>query len=303
MKSSISDTSFACYLTITIELTEDGFENMWEIVPIIFSYTKMLIKEGVQKWIYEELRDLSEIGFKYEDKDEGTSVVTYTSTNLQYDYIPREYLLKSPYLYDQYNPDMILDLLENYITPNSLRIFVFSQKYQDSANLTEEWYQTKYSLENFSESFLNDLNNPPEWKNLDPPLYLPVKKKIFIFHLFFQKKNKKKNKKEKNIYIPKNFDLKPFEEFSSLYPCSLIRDDTHCKVWYKRDCTFKQPKGAFEIMFESPIGYSSPRDTVRAFIYLFIFNIFFIKIKTLLFTEILADHLKKVRLFIFLKKK
>ena len=247
MNSYVSDTSFASYLEINIELTEEGLENMWEIVPIIFSYTKMLIKEGVEEWIYQETKELSEIGFKYEDKDEGTSVVTCTSSNLQNDYIPRELLLKSRYIYENFDKNTILSLLENYITPNCLRIFVLSQKYQDTAELSEEWYQTKYSIEDFSENFLKEISDPFNWNELNPPLHLPLP----------------------NIYIPKNFDLKPRDD-SSL-SCSLIRDDTHCKVWYKQDQNFKQPKGSFDIFFESPVAYSTPRDTVISLFFIFIF--------------------------------
>jgi len=60
-----------------MNLSEEGINHEEEIINIIFQYIKLLKKEGIQKWVYEELKTLSEIEFRFKDK---SPPMSYTTT-------------------------------------------------------------------------------------------------------------------------------------------------------------------------------------------------------------------------------
>jgi secreted Zn-dependent insulinase-like peptidase len=50
---------------VGVDLTEEGLKNYEEIVKIIFQYIDMLKKEGVKKWIFDEVCDILSTNFHF----------------------------------------------------------------------------------------------------------------------------------------------------------------------------------------------------------------------------------------------
>lgn len=57
------------FFDVSVDLSKEGFENVEEIIKIIFQYINMLKSNGPKKWIFEEYCNLSEMQFRFKDKD------------------------------------------------------------------------------------------------------------------------------------------------------------------------------------------------------------------------------------------
>jgi insulysin len=63
-------------LGIKISLTEEGFENYEKVVAFVFEYVKMLQRQGVQRWVFEEQARIQQIAFQFKDREEVSEFTT-----------------------------------------------------------------------------------------------------------------------------------------------------------------------------------------------------------------------------------
>lgn len=114
-------------------------------------YINMLKKDGPKKWIFEEYLNLSEMQFRFKDKETALSLVSSVVHSMQL--YPMEEVLTAPYLISEWQPKLISDLMDNLV-PEKCRIVVVGQKVQNICDQTEAWYGTKYHLDNIAEELL-----------------------------------------------------------------------------------------------------------------------------------------------------
>ena len=63
------------FFEIMVDLTEDGMDHIDDIIEIIFNYINLLKSRGPLKWIFDEYRSLSEMQFRFKDKENPLSLV------------------------------------------------------------------------------------------------------------------------------------------------------------------------------------------------------------------------------------
>lgn len=213
---------------IMVDLTQAGFEHTDEIVKIIFQYIRMIREETPQKRIYEEYCNLSEMQFRFKDKETPLSLVSNVVHSMQL--YPLEEVLSAPYLITQWRPEIIENLLKDF-TPDNARIKICGQKLESICTRSEYWYGTKFHTDKIPNEIIND------WKEcgLNDNFFLP----------------------EKNLFIPTDFNLLPTECDSQKIP-TIIHDNPLIRVWYKQDNEFLKPKTIMNFDFSSPIVYSDP---------------------------------------------
>lgn len=114
-------------------------------------YINMLRSDGPKKWIYEEYLNLSEMQFRFKDKETALSLVSSVVHSMQL--YPMEEVLTAPYLISEWNPDLISELMDNLV-PAKCRIVVVGQKNEDICDQTEAWYGTKYHSEKIAEDVI-----------------------------------------------------------------------------------------------------------------------------------------------------
>ena len=98
-----------------------------------------------------------------------------------------------------------------------------SKTFEGQTDQTEEWYGTKYKVEDFSESLKSRITNPSlklQKKKLDLP--------------------------PKNNLIPKNFDLLPENPKLAEKP-TLLKQWPDTDLWYKKDDEFGRPKSVVSL--------------------------------------------------------
>lgn len=109
----------------------------------------MLRIDGPKKWIFKEYLNLSEMQFRFKDKETALMLVSSVVHSMQL--YPMEEVLTAPYLISDWRPDLIETLMEDLV-PEKCRIIVVGQKVEPICDQTEFWYGTKYH----SDSILDD---------------------------------------------------------------------------------------------------------------------------------------------------
>ncbi|XWS66351.1 hypothetical protein CRYUN_Cryun05aG0191800 [Craigia yunnanensis] len=192
------------FFKVVIDLTDAGQDYMQEIVGLLFKYIQLLQQSGVCKWIFDEI------------------------------YPPKDWLVGSS-LPSNFNPDTIQMIL-NELSPENVRIFWESKKFEGLTDKVEPWYGTAYSIEKVSPSTIQG------WMSLAPneKLHLPAP----------------------NVFLPTDLSIKNAQEKVKL-PV-LLRKSSYSKLWYKPDTVFSTPKAYVKIDFNCPHASYSPEAEVLA---------------------------------------
>ncbi|KAF8669312.1 hypothetical protein HU200_051650 [Digitaria exilis] len=219
------------FFSVVIELTDEGQEHMEDTVGLLFRYITLLQTSGTPKWIFDELQAICETGFHYRDKSPPMNYVVNISSNMQI-FPPEDWLIASS-VPSKFSPDAIQTIL-NELTPENVRIFWESKKFEGQTNLTEPWYGTSYSVEAVHPSIIK------KWLEIAPEenLHLP----------------------KCNIFIPSDLSLKSVGE-KVTFP-SMLRKSPLSRLWYKPDTMFFTPKAYIRMDFHCPLSQSSPESAV-----------------------------------------
>lgn len=89
------------------------------IYPVLSpKYLKMLKEKQPEKWIFEELRGMSNVQFRFKDKEKPQSFVCSLATKLRY--FPCEEVMSGDYIFEEWKPELIEHLL-CLLTPDNIR--------------------------------------------------------------------------------------------------------------------------------------------------------------------------------------
>ncbi|XP_071638825.1 insulin-degrading enzyme-like isoform X2 [Temnothorax longispinosus] len=221
-----TNTSF---FKIVFHLTEEGINHVDEIVKIMFQYINMLKEDGPQKWIYEEIQEMSEINNSYDENIHRLSHKDISRIACQLHECPMEEIFSEQ---RAWQPELIKELIEEHFTQQNIRIYVASKTYEDTVDKIEEWFDIKYKREEIPKLTMD------MWKDAGRSTDLKFP--------------------PKNEFIPKKFDIKPqvqqkFPEQE--YP---VMDTSLVRVWHKQANVFHVPKVTMMFHFVSPFAYMDP---------------------------------------------
>lgn len=219
----------------------------------------MLRTGGPKRWIFEEYLNLSEMQFRFKDKETALLLVSSVVHSMQL--YPMEEVLTAPYLISDWRPDLIQNLMDDLV-PEKCRIVVVGQKVEPICNEIEYWYGTKYRSESISDDVIEVNLIPLHFYHLNVTHHRNFVSLIWFFCFFFQSwKNCGINENlhfpMPNPFIPTDFDLCASESEVKLYPV-ILHDTPIMRVWYKQDTEFKKPKTIMNFDFSSPMAYSDP---------------------------------------------
>ncbi|PGH21335.1 hypothetical protein AJ80_03386 [Polytolypa hystricis UAMH7299] len=235
----------SAFFTISVRLTEDGLKEYRQVTKIVFQYISLIKERAPEEWIFEELRDISEVEFRYRQKSPASRFTSALSSTMQRAY-PRERLLSAQAVLQKFDPELITRGL-SYLRADNFNVEIVSQTYPGTWDSKEKWYGTEYKLEDVPEELLADvrriLDHPSEHRL--PELHLP----------------------HKNEFVPTRLDVEKKEVAEPTKMPKLIRHDDRVRTWFKKDDTFWVPKAAVEITLRSPLVYSTPVNHVMSRIY------------------------------------
>ncbi|KAI1918430.1 metalloprotease [Ophidiomyces ophidiicola] len=232
------------FFNISVRLTEDGLHHYEDVVKVIFQYISLIKENAPEEWIFEEMKNLSEVDFRFKQKSPASRFTSSLSSVMQRPY-PREWLISSSLL-RKFEPELITKGL-TYLNADNFNIELISQKYPGDWDQKEKWYGTEYKVEPISDNVLSEIRSmleSPSTGNVSE-LHLP----------------------HRNEFVPTRLDVEKKEVQKPTQVPSLIRNDDRVRTWFKKDDTFWVPKAAVEITMRNPLIYATPGNNVKTRLY------------------------------------
>ena len=226
---------------ISIKLTEEGLKVYREVVEVVFQYLSLIRESSPQKWIFDEVKGMSEVDFKFQEKSTASNFVRTLCSTMQKP-LPREWLLSTTDLLRQFDGNAISTALE-YLKADNYRLTIVSQKYPGDWPLKERWYGTEYKVERISPEFAAAVKAAEDVtsKNRIPELHLP----------------------HRNEFIPSKLTVEKKEVAEPLKAPKLIRNDELARTWWKKDDKFWVPRANVFVTLRNPIAAALPATSVK----------------------------------------
>uniref|UniRef100_A0A8C6PCX2 Nardilysin a (N-arginine dibasic convertase) n=1 Tax=Nothobranchius furzeri TaxID=105023 RepID=A0A8C6PCX2_NOTFU len=226
------NTTYSIF-SISITLTDEGFQNFYQVTHLVFQYLKMLQTLGPQQRIYEEIQRIEANEFHYQEQIDPIEYVEDVCENMQL--FPKEDFLTGDQLMFEYNPEVIGAAL-SLLTPERANLMLLSPGHEGRCPLREKWFGTQYSVEDIEQEWMQRWTVNME---LSGDLHLPAE----------------------NKFIATDFTLKPSDCPDSDFPVRIASSDEGC-LWYKKDNKFKIPKAYIRFHLISPVIQQSAKNIV-----------------------------------------
>ncbi|MEH6625798.1 MAG: insulinase family protein [Motiliproteus sp.] len=212
-------------LSISISLTPEGFERYQEVVDLSFQYLRLIQREGLQTWVFEEEKSISNTAFRFKENSNRVYHLTHLAANLKL-YPPQE-VMRGDYLYQDFDQALINDYLAA-LTPNNLLLTLTASDQQ--TDRLDPWFNTPYSIEPLDSKLQQQWAQGP----IDKALRIPAP----------------------NPFLADDLSLRT--EIDTPIP-EVIKSSPGYRLWFKQDQQFKTPKADFFVTYRSPIANDSPR--------------------------------------------
>ncbi|XP_033967327.1 nardilysin-like [Pseudochaenichthys georgianus] len=226
------NTTYSIF-SISITLTDEGFQNFYEVTHLVFQYLKMLQTLGPQQRIYEEIQKIEANEFHYQEQNDPIEYVEDICENLQV--FPKEDFLTGDQLMFEYDPTVISAAL-SLLNPEKANLMLLSPEHEGHCPLREKWFGTQYSMEDVQQQWMDRWTGNLE---LSSELTLPAE----------------------NKFIATDFTLKPSDRPDTEFPVRIAESDRGC-LWYRKDDKFKIPKAYIRFHLISPVIQQSAKNVV-----------------------------------------
>ncbi|XP_054458442.1 nardilysin-like [Anoplopoma fimbria] len=226
------NTTYSIF-SISITLTNQGYQNVYQVVHLVFQYLKMLQTLGPQQRIYEEIQKIEANEFHYQEQTDPIEFVENICENMQL--FPKEDFLTGDLLMFEFDPQVISEALSP-LTPDRANLLLLSPENEGQCPLKEKWFGTCYNMEDILEEWAQRWSGDFE---LNSELHLPAE----------------------NKFIASDFSLKEPDCPDTEFPVRIMNNERGC-LWYKKDNKFKIPKAYIRFNLISPIIQNSAENLV-----------------------------------------
>jgi len=212
-------------MSVRIGLTPEGFERYTEVVDLTFQTLRLIRESGLQSWIFDEEKQISDTAFRFKENSREVYYVTHLAANLKRYPLPE--VIHGDYLFKTYDPQLINQFLD-YLRPDNLLISLTAKGLK--TDKLDPWFQTPYSF-----------------AALDPTLVTSWKQGAISDELEIP---------QPNPFLASDFE--PRDAIAGAMP-TVIKSKPGYKLWFKQEQQFNTPKADFYFTFRSPIANDSAR--------------------------------------------
>ena len=245
---------------INIYLTNKGEDNIKQIIDMVYYYIK-LIKDNINEYLYNERKYISELIFKFLEKDNSLSYAKQLSSSMIY-CKNMKYILYDAYNYKKFGNitkehiNKYIDELQKYKSV----IILSSKKYKGIALDTEKYYGTKYII------YDNDYNSKGLDTGITEKNAIPINTLLNDLHIV-----------NKNKYIPTKVNIIKHTNTKQLYPSNLDKLNksnnlNNIELWYKCDTKYNTPLVFMSVIIYVPSLMITPINSASYDIYIDILN-------------------------------
>uniref|UniRef100_A0A182KE27 Nardilysin n=1 Tax=Anopheles christyi TaxID=43041 RepID=A0A182KE27_9DIPT len=235
----IEKNSLYTLFGISITMTDHGLENVEQILKAVYSFVRLLKREGPVEWIYKELQELEATSFRYRKEKEASDNVEELVVNMRY--YPSEHIITGSELYFKYDPNEIWSVINNLNEPRFNIMISSTKPFRNvTYNRTEAWFGTEYV----------ELDVPEEWQHLwemaEPMPEIQLQ--------------------EKNQYISTNFTILAEVNGDMEVPTQpeKIFENNVCELWFRQDTKFRLPLALMYFYIISPLPFNNPKSSALA---------------------------------------
>ncbi|KKK23045.1 hypothetical protein ARAM_006420 [Aspergillus rambellii] len=233
----------SAFFTVSVRLTQEGLKKYQEVVKVVFQYIAMIKEREPEEWIYEEMKNLAEVEFRFKQKSPASRFTSRLSSVMQKP-LPREWLLSGSLL-RKFDSESIKKAL-SYLRADNFKMIIVAQEYPGDWNAKEKWYGTEYKVEDVPQDFMIEigasLGTTPSTRL--PELHMP----------------------HKNEFVPTRLSVEKEVSEPAKTP-KLIRHDDHVRLWFKKDDRFWVPKGTVYVTLRNPLVWATPSNLVKSKLY------------------------------------
>lgn len=117
-----------------------------DIVVSFFEYIQLVHSKGVQQWIFDEIKSLAEIEFRFLEQCTPSQYTSFLSQQMQESY-PPQWVISGSSLLRKYDPVLIENHLK-LLRPDNFRLTLACQEFPHGIQCTqvERWYSTEYEV-------------------------------------------------------------------------------------------------------------------------------------------------------------
>lgn len=209
---------------IEVKLTEAGVKNYQRVVQMTHTALAKFRAEGAQEWVFDELKQLSDLNFRFQEKGEPIRYVSGLADTM-HDYDMRDWLRGGRYL-ETYNANLIQDLLDS-LTPERALITVSYPGIE--TDTLSPYYDTPYAVTSAADWSAPLAQDDPAVAAIAMPA--------------------------PNRFIAERVDVVD-EEVESAVP--MLKDTSVAELWFQHDNEFNVPRGALYVNFRSGLVAQSP---------------------------------------------
>uniref|UniRef100_K3X3Y3 Nardilysin n=1 Tax=Globisporangium ultimum (strain ATCC 200006 / CBS 805.95 / DAOM BR144) TaxID=431595 RepID=K3X3Y3_GLOUD len=234
--------TYGAKFDVTMKLTLEGISHWEEITHVVFEYLQMLEASDFPEWVFEELKALAEISFRFQEENSAVEKCEELAALMQDMYqVPAHDLLKVDLFQGAFDKQLVREILP-HLSPENVFISLTTKKHGDNPDfqtqaLEEEWFGVKYTKEDINDAVVK------KWKavGLNEKLQLP----------------------KPNPFIPRDFTL---VENGAVDEISCHRF-AFGKMWYKPDTMFATPRAHIAFLFHLPSVMQSITNVVSTELY------------------------------------
>ncbi|CAN0011298.1 unnamed protein product, partial [Phaeothamnion confervicola] len=238
---SVSVAEFTSFV-VSVDCTDAGMERRDEVVSAVYSYIRMLRQEGPSERIFREVQEVCAMNFRFSNKTKPMQYARRLATSMHL-YPPELTVAGGSLLYD-YDPDLIRKVTD-LLTPERMILAISSKAFEGEgvADRTEQWYGTKYGVEDIPLALLKQWDEAP----LLPELTLP-EPNPFIATDFILRSDEEDGKGGGDVAAAAGTPPGPV----------LLKEEEGFRLWFKQDRVFRKPKLCVRYKLATPAVYESP---------------------------------------------
>ncbi|KAJ2599592.1 metalloprotease [Coemansia sp. RSA 1721] len=221
---------------ITVSLTETGMQSYQDVIRAVFAFIQLLLSKGPQKWFQDELRRVSEIEYRFMEKNDTVSMASVLASTMQNRYLPPESILPDCLMLSEFNEDL-LEWVQAFLNPLNFRILLAARDLAVDFVSEEKYYGVNYRVDPIPRALMRDLQGELWYDELHLP--------------------------EPNCFIPDNLVVK--NKVAAAQPAdapTLLKLTTGLELWFKQDDRFLLPRGNIQVTIETPRAYESPLNSI-----------------------------------------
>jgi insulysin len=234
----------SAFFTVSVRLTPEGLNQYQEVAKVIFEYIAMIKEREPEQWIFDEMKNLAEVDFRFKQKTPASRFTSRLSSVMQKS-LPREWLLSGSLL-RRFDPESIKKAM-SYLRTDNFRLIIVSQTFPGNWDQKEKWYGTEYKSEKIPQDFL---------KKIQKALDSTEGTRTSNVHL-----------PHRNEFVPTRLSVEKKETEEPAKTPKLIRHDDRVRLWFKKDDRFWVPKATINITLRNPLVWATPANLIKTKLY------------------------------------